>query len=746
MKATKRALLATAALVVAAFAAQAQAQVTTPQATKPDDSSPTDVVVTAQKRTERLQDVPISIEVLSGKKLDAFHASDFRSIASYVPNVNVETTAGDNTIYIRGFGSPPANFSFDQSVSLYIDGIYAGRGRQSQAPFFDLQRVEVLRGPQGALFGKNTAAGAINIISAGPTDKFQGEVTGLYNFDLKGYDLTGFVSGPITKDISARIAVKVLDQDGYIKNLFNGHMDPENQEQLARLTVRYAPPGNFDFTAKVDYGNRDMIGGVTVSSPLTTPQDPHTFRYSTQNVLGDEGTKTTSLLVSGTGNLKLGDFTLTSVSGYSFYRGKIINNFDQALPTGGFTGNSVFNSYPQHFRQFSQELRLLSPTGRKLEYIVGGYYDDALFQLTQFGGFNIPALNYNAVEETDFRQRARSYSVFGQATYHVLDSLRLVGSLRYTQSDKRGFFTGHMVYGPFPIRPLTTAHGSISEDNVDPSITIQYDVLPRVMVYATYGRGSKSGGFVSNTYGTTDKTFVYQPEQSENYEAGAKSTLFGGRLVLNGAVYNTSFKNLQVSVYNSTLQVYQTGNAASASSKGVELSSSWYPVHNFDLSASAAYQDVKYDDYPGAACLATQPLSQCNPASPASIAANNIAGSPLSYISKFSGTATAHYVAELPGELRLDSTVTVSGRSKFFNADNQNPVYGVQKGYAKVDLRIQLAPVGERWHVALVGKNLTDELTTGSSFLLPSPITAAPRAILYLEETRSIGLEAGIRF
>jgi iron complex outermembrane receptor protein len=709
-----------------------------------------EVVVTAQKREQKLQDVPISMEVVSGSKLADFNVTDFKQMFKYTPNVSVETTAGNDTIYIRGFGSPPANFSFDQAVSLYIDGVYAGRNRQAQSPFFDLARVEVLRGPQGALFGKNTPAGAISIVSAGPTATFEGAVTGVYNFDLKGFEANGYVSGPISEHLGARLAVKIVDEDGYIKNRANGNDEPGNHMQLARLTLRYAND-DFDYTLKTEYGNRELHGGLNVSSPLTTGQQPHEFRYSTQNPLGREGTKATSWMVSGTGNLKLGEFTLTSVTGYSFFRSNIVNNFDQALPAGGTTRNSVYNSYPEHFRQWSQEIRLLSPTGQKLEYVLGAYYDTSLYQLTQLGGFdiNLPGvLTYFGLLNTEFRQRAQSYSVFGQGTYHVTDDLRLVGSLRYTSTDKRGIFYGRLRYGPFALRPVNTvAHGKINgEDNIDPSITVQYDVVPNVMVYATYGRGSKSGGFVSNTYGTTSATFVYRPEKSENYEAGIKSTLAEGRLVLNASVYDTKFKDLQVSVYNPTISVYQTGNAASASSKGIEASAAWYPVKNLDFTAAAAYQDAKYDDYPGAACLATQPITECNAAVPASIAANNIKGAPLTYTSKFSFTAQGHYRAELANDSAIDATVGVSGRSKYFDSDNQSPLFGRQKGYAKIDARVQYGPSDERWHVAVIGKNLTNEKTTGSAFNLPFPITPTPRAILYLEETRNIAVEAGLKF
>ena len=708
-----------------------------------------DIVVTAQKRSEKLQKVPISMEVVSGAKLDSFHASDIKSVMNYTPNLFVESTAGDDVIYIRGFGSPPANFSFDQSVSLYVDGVYAGRSRQAQAPFFDLQRVEVLRGPQGALFGKNTPAGAVSVVSAGPTESLHADATAVYNFDLKGYDLSGFVSGPIAKDLTARLAVKFVDEDGYITNRFNGKHDPEDKQALARLTLRYAPQGPFDYTVKVDYGDRSITGGLDVAGSLTSAQDPQTTRYVDNSTpLGQERNNDRSIMVSGTGNLRLGDYTLTAVSGYSFFKSDIVNAFDQTIPGGGgaTTPNSVYNTFPERFEQVSQEVRLLSPTGRKFEYIIGGYYDNAYYRLIQQVGFNIAAFGYNGLEETDFNQRSQTLSAFGQGTYHVLDTLRIVGSLRYTDNEKRADFYGHLVSGPYPLQPLTKAAGKIGEGNVDPSITLQYDLAPRVMLYFTYGRGSKSGGFVSNTFGTVDSTFSYRPEQSENFEGGVKSSFYGGRLVLNASIYDTSFTDLQVSVFNPTTQEYLTGNAASASSEGVEWSVAWYPTANFDITGSAAYQDVTYDNYPGAACLATQSLAQCNPAVPASITANNIKGAPLPYTSKFSGNIQVHYRLDLPNDLKLDTTAIVAGRSKYFDSDNESPTFGVQKGYAKLDLRVQLAPRDERWHLAFVGKNLTDVRTTGSAFDLPAPITAAPRAILYLEQTRNIAIEAGVKF
>ena len=705
-----------------------------------------EVIVTAQKRSENVQNVPISIEVVSAQKIEAFHTGDLRALS--VPNMNVQSSGGNDVIYMRGFGSPSQNYAFDQSVSLYVDGVYAGRSRQFSAPFFDLQRIEVLRGPQGALFGKNTAAGAISIVTAQPTSDFEGAATGIYSFDRKGYELSGYVSGPLTSTLSARLAVKVRDQDGYIDNLApGGGEEPTDKAQLARLTLKYAPTDSFDYLAKIEYGHAESLGSVSVSGPLNGTQQPKLTRYAVESGrLGPAGFETTSWNFAGTGNLQLGEFTLTAISGYSFFKASHVNNFDQTIPGGGgaVAPPSVFNSFPEHFQQWSQEVRLQSPTGGKFDYIVGAYYDNSQYNAQSYTNYILAFGNFFLGSQ--FKQQAESYSIFGQGTYHLSDRFRALGSLRYSRTNKRGFYQGVQLQGPFPFRPNSVARGDIDEGRLDPSVTLQYDVAPRTMVYAVYGQGSKSGGFVSNTAGTTSATFTYQPEHSENFELGVKSTLPDSGLVFSAAIYKTMFDKLQVSTYNPNTQGFVVGNAAKASSTGIEAGASWYPAPNFDVTASAAYQDVKYDDYPGASCLASQTISQCNPLVPASVAVNNLAGSPLPNISKFSGNVQVHYVADLPGDLRLGTTVAMSGRSKFFNSDDQSPLYGQQKAYTKIDARIELLPSDNRWHVALVGTNLTNELTTAGAFRLPVPITTVSRALYWVEPARNISIEAGVKF
>lgn len=698
------------------------------------DSDTNEIIVTAQKREQNLQDVPISMEVVSGERLSDFAAVDFKAVQNYVPNVFVQQTNGNDTIYIRGFGSPPQNFSFDQAVSVYADGIYAGKMRQALNPFFDVARVEVMRGPQGALYGKNTPAGAVSVVSARPTSTFQGAFTASYNFDLDGYDLTGFVSGPVSDTLSLRLAARLQNQEGYIKNLHTGREDPRNELQLVRLTALWEPADGFDLSAKLEYSNSERTGGLGVSSPSNGRQKPKLTRFTEESPLGKEGYSNESILASVNANVEIGTHTLTSITGYSWFNGHVTNYFDQETPTGAIVENSVANKYPENFRQFSQELRLSSETGGTVEYVVGAYYDTARYNVNPFLYYNVQAFNIVSLNQTYFHQKSRTLSVFGQATVRPTEDLRIIGSLRHTNTHKDGTFSGTLLSGQI-FRPLTSAAGSVRESLTDPSVTVQYDLSRDLMVYAVYGRGSKSGGFVSNTLGTVDATFIYKPERSRNWEAGVKSTLLDGIATLNLSAYNTKFTNLQTSSYDPGTSAYIIKNAASATAKGLEGSLRIAPSRNFDITASAAYQDIKYGTYLDAPCLAGMVgTPTCD-----------LSGRRLPYTSKFTGNVTVHGRADL-GDHKFDATAIVGGRSGFFNSDDQSPLYGYQGGFAKVDLRLQFAAQDDSWHVALVGKNLTNKLTTGSAFRLPFPITSSERSILFVDPPRTYAIEAGVKF
>lgn len=743
MHTNRKATWLVAAAVSSLLAGAARAQTV---ATAGDDASVAEVLVTAQKREQKLQDVPISMSVVTGQQMADFHAKDLKDLALSVPNLFVERLNAADVIYIRGFGSAPSNFAFDQSVSMYQDGVYAGRGKQFEAPFFDIERIEVLRGPQGALFGKNTPAGAISVVTAGPTATFQGGLDANYNFNLDGVEASGFISGPITDKLSARLAVKGLDLGGYVPNRTTGKDDPRRKQGLARLTLRYEASPDLDFTAKLEHSDVHVLGANIVLASTTVPGQVTKDRFADGNPFGHaEAENIYANAASLTANYRFGDYTLTSVTGYSTFGANRSNAYSRDVPA------IYVNRIIEHFKQFSQEVRLLSPSDRRLEYLIGAYYDWSDYDLGYPKIYNLGGGAVAGSITSDFTQRAKTYSVFGQGTFHVTDELRAIGSLRYSRTEKTGHFETYLIRGA-PLGRITTADGDIGEDTVDPSITLQYDVAPDIMAYATYARGSKSGGFVSNTVGTVDSTFIFNPERSTNYEAGVKSSFFDNRLVANVSLYYLEFSDLQTSVYDPSLNppAFVTKNAAKARSKGVEAAVTWKPARDLQINWSGAYQEANYKDFPGANCLARQPLSVCNPAAPAgapnSVANNNLAGAPLTFSSKWSGAAQIQHTAALGDDLELTTTGAVNYRSRYYNSDDQSPIYGTQPGYAKVDLRVQLSDVDERWKLALVGKNLTNKRTYSFAFAWPASLTNFPTAHKVLDETRTFAIEGGFRF
>lgn len=711
------------------------------------------VVVTAQKRAENVQDVPISMTVLSGATIDSDHDRDIHDFITRVPNINMVTQGINDVIYMRGFGSSPNNFAFDPDVSVYEDGIYGGRSGQFIEPLFDIDHVEVLRGPQGGLLGKNTAAGAISILTANPTSDLEGDITSSYNFLEQGTDTYGYISGPISDTLTARFAAKLVDQDGFLKNLATNSNDPHTTEEMGRLTLRYEPVSNFDVTGKVEFANNHQTGDTNVDGSVTVPRSSYPSTVYEQEPYGPTGlgavNGVTSLNSTITANYHFNDYTLTSISGFSSFRRYPINGYDETNPNGGPTTpgiNNIYqNGFPERFNQESEEIRFLSPTGQPFEYVVGAYADSGDWNVRQNIFYALPGPKDGA-QYTDFQQNSSTYSVFALGTYHVSDNFRVLGSLRYTYNTKSAGFTSGTYYGTPFHTAITTASGSLNEGSVDPSITLQYDAEKDVMFYGTVERGSKSGGFVSNTFSITDSDFMFKPERSTNYEVGLKSTLDSGKIVLDAALYHMQVKDLQVSSYVPIISSFVTNNAASATSQGVEMSGTWLPIDTLELSTSFAYLDAKYDNFLGAACLASDPIAVCNPSSPASVAQHNLAGEVLEYSSKWTGNVQAHHTLKLAGQYEINSTVVASLRTRYFNADNYSQIYGIQPTTVKLDARIELDATESGWDFALAGKNLTDQRTASNTLALPASVTAQTRTISYMDEYRSVWVEASYKF
>lgn len=708
------------------------------QASFADEPVLEEIIVTAQKRSESLQDVPISMEVVSGDMIDQYEIRDLETLQNYVPNLLIQPSPGSHAIYIRGFGSQATNFGTEQSVSMYVDGIYSGKARQFMAPFFDVERIEVLRGPQGALLGKNTAAGAISVVTAGPTDDFQGSMTGSYNFDRDGHDLEGYISGPISETVGGRVAFKITDLDGYIDNRSSapGAVDsPELDNRLIRGSLEIAPTDWVDVSAKIEYSDFEAAGNTQVQVNPFVDDDLDDEKDAGPALGVPEGDSQESLNLSLTSQLSLSDHALEFITGYS--------SFDNERIAGGGAGDpeNWQSGFDEEFDQWSQEVRLLSPVGRSFEYVTGIYYDRADWRhvnSSQYVGFlGIPTFT-GAVHQM-FNQDSTTWSAFAAGTWHANDVWRLKASTRYTRNEKEGDFE-FVVDSGMPLGAPFELSGDISESNVDPSIAVQFDAWPNTMLYLSFSEGSKSGGFVAARTANAGN-FTFADERARNYELGFKSTLFEDRLMLNGTLYYLEFSDLQVSTYDPTLPGFVSGNAAEATSSGVEAQAIWQVVPAVRFSASVAYLDAEYDDFPGAQCpSAVQGTPACDPVTNTT----NLAGETITGASKWTGNIELSFEQPIGNQYLLGASVLGYYRSEFTTATDWNPVYGVQDSYDKWDARLSVGTESGSWEVALIGKNLTDELTQNFSYLWPG--SPPPVGVQYLNEPRTIALQGTVRF
>lgn len=664
------------------------------------------VQVTATMREQGLQDVPISVHVVGGDSIEKFGLQTFEDLDNLVPGLIISDSPGNNEIFIRGIGTQSGNLAFEQSVSMFVDGMYGGRARLFQVPFLDIERIEVLRGPQGALVGKNTAAGAISVITRKPTDETELSLTGDYEFEFGSYSLTGIASGALTDRLKARLAIKSSDQGGFVYNRNKGKDEPENELFAARLTTTFDASDSLRFTGKLDYAKSDLSGVPFETVALGQNID---FVKESDDVIFAERDSTESFISLLKTEVDVGEHLLEFITAYGdLNSSNLVDSDFTAVPMLG----SVFKD---GYSQFSQEVRLVSPAGKTFEYIVGALYLDQDVNLRQETHFNFGPFAGNDIRA--YTQNSEVISVFSQGTWNVTDALRVIGSLRYTEEKKSATLDRGSV-GVVPPSSLTTElSASRKEDQVDPAVTLQWDATPDVMIYGTYAKGSKGGGFAGASSNATAANFEFEPEESESYEIGMKSTLFDGRANFNVAAFSTEYTDLQVSQFNGV--AFDFGNAASAEAKGVEIEGAAQIARGVSLSAALAYLDAKYKSYPAGPCIAPDHII------PGCVA--DISGARLLNAPEWSGAFGIDVERDLTENFLWRGNLGVTYRSDVFThptlfADS------LQEAHAKLNLRIGLANRADTWEIAFVGKNLTDEKTFGQSFETPfsAPAGATP--------------------
>ena len=684
-----------------------------------------EVIVTAQKREQSLLDVPISMTVIQADTMEKLSVNDFDDLQLYVPNFVITQTPANSFIFVRGIGTQGNVLAFESSVALFVDSIYGGRNRQFQDPFLDVARVEVLRGPQGALFGRNTSAGAVSVTTARPTKAFAASAQGEYEGEFGSYALQGYASGPVSDQVQLRFAGKFADTAGYIRNTLLKRDEPARQEKSARLSTAWQPRDGVDVLAKLEYSKSTSIGSPFEFVPA---RGQPKLTKAADDGFAPERDDSDSLNGSIRSDFKLGEHTLTAIAGYSSFQ------YTNAINIQAIARAHLVVENGEDFGQKSLELRLLSPTNGKLEYVAGVYVDNGDTVINSRSTTDVPFTPAypEGVTTRRYTESNDSRAAFGTATWHISDVWRATAGLRYTHVAKdvtlRRSFVG---FAPGALN--TPIDRSRTENFVDPSFNLQWDFTANWMLFATHVKGSKSGGFNGPTSSDTLATYEYQDESSASTEVGVKGSFGNGYLSV--VAFNTKYTNLQKSVLNILTSSFTTGNAAAAKSQGVEIEAAWRPVQPLRLNASVAYLDAKFTDYPGAVCPFGVTGASCN-----------LKGFRLTSAPKVSGNVSASLETAIADNLKFVSNLTATYRGDVVYQPSYNPLE-VQKAFWKLDLRLGVASQDERWSAALLVRNLTDKQTSNLIFeTFPFFINTANDRVHLPDRPRTYTLQVRYQF
>ena len=751
-----------------------------------------EIIVTAQKRVQKLEDVPISLTALNGTKLEETGITSVAGISDYTPSFNMTQTGIGTNIAIRGISSG-VNQGFEQSAAMFVDGIHYGRAQLARAPFLDVERIEILRGPQSILFGKNSTAGAISIINAKPGNEHIGSLSLSYDPDLGDREGRLVLSGPISETVGGRLAILSRTTDGFIENTTLDRNESADKDQVVRATLEWKPTDTWDITLKLEDGSFDSNGrNIEVIKPVTNPalnatNDPNPYRtilsYLTagnyqldttqdgkRQSNGDYSYNDTSN-VTLTAEHDIGDLTLTSVTGYNGYTYSELCDCD-------FTGASGFNIFSdEKYRQVSQELRLASGEDQKVSWLGGLFYqgsnikfhDKVYVPTNSVIATAVSALLRGASTQRDFNQDTSLYAVFGQATWNITDSNRLILGGRYSSETKDADRKQYHVSPAGDVLPLGTVNdpynklwvgfkvdphsisGDRKESGFDPQIIFQQDLNQTDRLYASYTTGFKSGGYDvrANSAPTalgglypgadTDGSWEFQKEKVKNYEVGGKF-LFAGAAELNVAVFRSDFTDMQTSQFDGSLS-FNVTNAGEARVQGIEIDSRWAITSDLLARGGVSYLDFEYLDFPNGQCAFGQPAT--------SGTSCDQTGMRREFVPKYQGNIGFDYDINFASGWKITNTLDLIFNSGYLTTPSLDSRME-QSSYSKINARIALTSPEETWTIALVGKNLTDEsvITYANGLPVASVLTKGAGAGYYAfyEPSRSVALQATVKF
>ncbi|MFL5294797.1 MAG: TonB-dependent receptor [Phenylobacterium sp.] len=730
--------LALSALAAPAFADAAAAAEAAPAAAAEPSGTVEEMVVTAQKRAENIQDVPLSIMAVSAKAMEAKGVEDATDLERVVPNLRLDATAQQTgvAIRVRGFGAA-SNAAIDPSVAPYIDGAFIPRPGAVLSTFLDVQSVEVLRGPQGTLFGRNATVGALSVKTYAPDlGGFSAKVAaqaGSYG----ERQVEGMVNLPVNDKFAMRAAVLANSTDGFVKNKLDGKTYGQKDIVEGRLSAKWKPTDDLTWTVRADYAHQSGDGVALNQVDTSTASTAQLAAYTAR--LGGNPT-TLSYPPSFTANqlyknLNLSDIQYGVASDLNYqlaggYSLRMINayrdwNNQQSdgdvlfTPMDLLSRDATFASTSQ-----SHELQFISPKGAllggRLDFVSGLYYFDEDYKIgevfnvgSQFCGFAAPAalvgvcntFPKNGAATGNFTQNATSKAVYAQATFAITPTLDFILGGRETWDKKSGTFVQTLANPLLATTLRAPENTALSFDDSQPNwrANLSWHAAPGVMAFVTYSTGYKSGGL--NSSGGTPalgQRRLFNSETSQDWEAGVKSVLFDRRLLLNATAYRTDLDNFQERSFDGTSFIVR--NAGAVRAQGVELEGQAKPTSNVSIDFGVAYLDSTFTanhtapGLPGCTGAATScPLTQ------------DLTGRTTTFAPKWTGNLGAEYVTDpFAGGFTLTARADASYSDRYFSINDLNP-QGVVDAVTLYGARVTLASPDHSWQLALYGENLTDE-------------------------------------
>ncbi|GAA0386234.1 TonB-dependent receptor [Brevundimonas terrae] len=683
-----------------------------------------DIVVTAQRREQRLQEVPLAVSAFSMESLQDSKVESLTSLDGKIPNVVLAPVGAypfASAFFIRGLGFADVESSFEPSVGVELDGVYLSRNVGAVQDFFDVGGVTILRGPQGTLYGRNTIGGVVSVQSRRPTFDFgaRGQLT----FGSNGrQELRAGVEGGLIDDtLAGKFSFLAKTYDGYVKN-FDGRDMGAQDVMSMRGALLWTPTANFDATLIIDYTKDEGTGPGTENASLPgmilpgfgQPADADGDPFLTH--IGDDVFSNLEALgITLNANWDLGAVKLTSITGYRSTDTNVLSDFD-STPLAFMTVHR-----DETHEQFSQELRLSSTAEGPLNYVVGAYYMTQEYEIGtgQFGlvfGAPDPVTGAPAGSTIYTNQKADSWALFGQADYEIIPNLTLTAGGRYSKEEKT--FTTQPLF--FPNARTFDA----SFDDFSPKFGISYKWSDTLMTFAQYSRGFRAGGF-NGRAGSFEAVGPYDSETVDSFEIGVKSELLDRRLRLNASVFTSEYKDMQQSVQQlipgTNINQTLVANVGSASITGFEAEASALLTDALTLTATVGYLDAAFDEF-------TADLGD-------GLGLIDRSNLPMTYAPEWSNSVTLNYKKSYDfGQVTAQASARyASDMYTSFNALNALSDFAVRKANTIIDGSVALELPDGRWRVSLWGKNLTDEVIINNTFgvgpLLAARVYQPPREI-----------------